>query len=104
MRRRSWHGLAKKSCSSSERSKLSSHWNRRPRLLGLQFFRGLSVDPRSTHMNTLTAVVDVLPLESGNFRKPQPCRRDQERHGAFWLPHAFQDREGLLGRKDYRFV
>src|ERR1019366_5070213 len=40
-------------------SKLSSHRNRRPGLLGLQLLRSFPVDPRSAHMNTLIRVIDV---------------------------------------------
>ena len=61
---------------SEELSKLSSHRNRRPGLLGLHFLRGLSLDPRSTHVNAFVGVVNVLPLQSGNFGKPQARRRD----------------------------
>src|ERR1019366_3199536 len=66
-------------------SKLSSHWDGRPGLLGLQFLGYSSVDPRSTHVNAIIGVIDVLPLKSGNFGKPQARNRDQESHGAFRL-------------------
>ena len=55
-------------------------------------------------MNTIVRVIDVLPLKSGNFGKPQARSRDQERHSAFRLLHPLQDCEGLLGREDHRFV
>jgi hypothetical protein len=38
-------------------------------------------------MNALVGVVNVLPLESRNFRKPQSCGRDQKSHRALWFPH-----------------
>src|SRR5712692_4548719 len=55
-----------------ELGKLRSHWSRRPGFLGLQSLRGFSVDPCATYVNTMVGVIDVLPLESDNFRKPQP--------------------------------